>query len=218
MKKINEWQIEQKLNQIGPNWAKWYSESENDIKMKTYRDWKLRRNLDTMLEQGDPPVQPGQLPPPDPSQPGPPPPGQPTQPPPGQPPAPDQSQPGQPPPPDQSQPGQPPTPDQPPPGDDKELVNQLRGLLGQKGGSALMPSSEMMKQQASSIKTIADQKQLSPADGLKMWLWTCVNAWQKIIESQAQKQPQPSAQTQQPPAGQPGQPPAAPPPPGQPPI
>jgi hypothetical protein len=90
----------------------------------------------------------------------------------------------------------------------------LRGLLGQKSGSALMPSSEMMKQQASSIKTIADQKQLSPADGLKMWLWTCVNAWQKIIESQAQKQPQkqpqPPVQPQQsaspPPGPPPGQP------------
>jgi hypothetical protein len=60
-----------------------------------------------------------------------------------------------------------------------------------------------MKEEAKKVKSLADQKQLSPADGLKMWLWTCVNAWQKTVASQAQNQPPQAPPTQQAPPVQP---------------
>jgi hypothetical protein len=184
MKNINEWQKLQKLNQISPDWVEWYNETK-DTTMKSYREWKIQKNLEILLEDGEPPMQPGQLPPPDPSQPaGPPPPG-------GQPPA--------------QQP--PPEPEQPQ-GDDKVLVGQLQGILGQKIGSALMPAAIAMKEEAKKVKSLADQKQMNPADGLKMWLWTCINAWEKTVASQAQKQPPQALQVPQPPqAPQPPQPP-----------
>lgn len=193
MKNINEWQKFQKLN---PDWAKWLEEAR-ETKMKSYREWKIQKNLELMMEQ-EPPVQAGQLPPPDPNQPPGPPPSGAVQPP----------QMPQVPPSPQSQAPQPPTPPQPEPQqaqDDKSLVDQLQTILGQKIGSALMPAAVAMKEEAKKVKSLADQKQLNPADGLKMWLWTCVNAWQKTVESQGQTQPVPQVPAAQPP--QPPQPP-----------
>jgi hypothetical protein len=190
MKNINEWQKLQKLNEIG--WSEWY-ETIQHASMKSYREWKIKQNLDLMLEEG-PPVQPGQLPPSDPNQPQGPPPSGAAQPPP-------QPQPGQ----------EPPQPQPEPPQDDKALVDQLQSVLGQKIGSALMPAAVAMKEEAKKVKSLADQKQLSPADGLKMWLWTCVNAWQKTVASQAQNQPPQAPPTQQAPPVQPQAQPSPPP-------
>lgn len=209
MKNINDWQKEQKLNHIGTNWAEWYFEKD-DHRMKTYREWKIRKNLDIMLEEG-PPVQPGQLPPPDPNQPpGPPPPGQSPG---GQPPQPPGPPPGQEVPPPETPP--PAGPEAPPvPDDDKALIGNLKGILGESPKGDEFASTAAMREEVKKVMSLAQQKQKNPADGLKMWLWRCISVWQKEIKQQQPKQPQqPQPQQGQPPAPPPG---AA--PPGQPPA
>lgn len=175
-------------------------------KMLSFNDWKIKSLVKEYLEQGPPPGGPppeGQ-PPPEGSPAGPPPEGPPlsgaaaqSQQPKGQ--DPNSVQPiGQPPP-------------QGP--DDKSIVNQLKSILGDRNKNDEFPSPAALKLEAKKIKQKAAQKKLDSGKGLQMWLWNCIDAWQKAKIYLPKPPPTPPTPPPQPPQGPPqGPPPQSPPP------
>jgi hypothetical protein len=202
MKSINDWKREKILETFNLN--EWYTASENN--MPSFNDWRLKKAINAILDEQapnplgnpDPEAIPGQppnpqfnVPPPGPE--GAPPAGPEGAPPPGPEGAPPAGPEGAPPPEGQ--------PTGPMGGDDKALISSLQPILGDKPKDAL-PVSTALKMEAKKAKEKAAHGKSDSGEGLKTWLWLCLDAWMKTKISL----PQPE-KTKGPPGPPPGSPP-----------
>lgn len=191
MKDFNDWKKELLLKSLKLD--EWYKNSD---KAKSFNDWRLKEAVRNLFEQMDPGPGAGL--------PGPP--GVPPMAGPGPGPGPE---PG--PEPGPGQGGPPPLPPQPndvapigdkPAGDaedEKAVLDSLKPVLGEKAKENNFPVATAMKLEAKKAKERTIQKKLDSGAGLKMWLWTCVDAWfgTKIALPKPEESPQPQ-QLQQP--------------------
>jgi hypothetical protein len=186
MKKLNDWKKEQFVDSL--SLTEWYK-ANKDKPLKSFTDWKIYGLLQQLLEQG-----------PDMGMP------------PGMSPMPGQADAGaQPQPPAQNDPanidpiGE--TPTQNMDGEDEnEVMDSLKQVIGEKSQDNDFPVAAALKLEAKKAKERTIQKKMDSGAGLKMWLWTCLNAW--FGTKVALPKPEEPPQQQQPPPQlpQPGQP------------
>jgi hypothetical protein len=206
MKSINDWKRKQILEALN---LEGYDEPKGGS--LSFNEWRLRKVVDAILEeqtpqqnplgQPDPNAIPGQPPNP---QFNVPPMGAEGQPQPGPEAGPPQMGPEQmgqempPPGPEQQQP-----PESPPqsPTDDKAFLASLQPVLGDKPKD-ILPSSSALKLEAEKEKKKIASSKGDSVQGLKNWLWICIDAWNKAkvsLPKPKQEQPQQGPPQQGPP-------------------